>query len=180
MQRGNFTLPFFSAGIGLCKTFPLHKALRTRKLSCNIKLKRVLYSLGEQNNHQLVYKINMLKILLYIMSFLYILAGLNHFRSPGTYMRIMPRYLPWHLQLVYLSGVLEIIFGLMLLFPVSRVAGAWCIILLLIAVFPANIQMAADFYHKKNPYLWIALLRLPLQLVLIWWAWLYTRPAAVL
>jgi uncharacterized membrane protein len=112
---------------------------------------------------------------LYLMAALYVLAGLNHFRSPRTYIRIMPHYLPWHLQLVYISGVCEVIFGLMLLHPVTRVYGAWLIILLLIAVFPANIQMAVDFYHKKNPYLWLALLRLPMQLLLIWWAWLYTK-----
>jgi len=114
-------------------------------------------------------------IFLYLMAILYVLAGLNHFRSPGTYMRIMPPYLPWHLQLVYLSGVCEVAFGLMLLHPATRIYGAWLIVLLLIAIFPANVQMAHDFYIKKSPYLWIALLRLPLQPVLIWWAWLYTR-----
>lgn len=109
------------------------------------------------------------------MAALYVLAGLNHFRSPHTYMRIIPHYLPWHLQLVYISGVCEVVFGLMLLHSATRVYGAWLIILLLIAVFPANIQMAIDFYHKKNPFLWIALLRLPLQFVLIWWAARYVH-----
>lgn len=93
------------------------------------------------------------------------------------YMRIMPNYIPWHLEIVYISGVLEILFGLMLLFPSSRILGAWCIIVLLVLIFPANVQMAIDFYVKKSPYLWIAILRLPLQAVLIWWAYLYTRIA---
>ena len=113
------------------------------------------------------------------MSGLYVLAGLNHFRNPAMYLRIMPRYLPWHSGLVYLSGILEIIGGLLLLFPASRVAGAWLLVALLIAVFPANVHMAIDFYQRKNPYLWIALLRLPLQFVLIYWAWVYTRTPVV-
>jgi uncharacterized membrane protein len=54
--------------------------------------------------------------------------------------------------------------------------AAWLIITMLIAIFPANIQMAVDWYRKGSPYLWIAVMRLPLQLVLIWWAWIYTKP----
>ena len=78
-------------------------------------------------------------------------------------------------MLVYISGVCEIVFGLMLLFPQTRINAAWLIILLLIAVFPANIQMAVNFYQKSSAYLWVALLRLPVQLLLIWWAWIYTK-----
>lgn len=113
--------------------------------------------------------------ILFIMAGLYILAGLNHFRNPKMYMRIMPRYLPAHLPLVYVSGVFEILFGFLLFFPATRVWGAWGIILLLIAVFPANIHMLFDFYARKNPYLWIAIVRIPLQFVLIWWAYQYTK-----
>ena len=113
-------------------------------------------------------------IALYIMAALYVLTGTLHFLRPKVFMQIMPKYLPWHSQLVFLSGVCEIAFALLLLFPATRPTGAWLIILLLIAVFPANIQMAVDFYEKHHPFLWIAILRLPLQLVLIWWAWLYT------
>ncbi|WP_221390858.1 DoxX family protein [Dyadobacter sp. NIV53] len=112
---------------------------------------------------------------LYIMSFFYVLAGILHFVRPKVYLKIMPTYLPYPLQLVYISGIFEILFGLLLLFPVTRTAGAWLLVLLLIAIFPANIQMAVSFYQKSNPSLWIAILRLPLQLVLIWWAWTYTK-----
>lgn len=112
---------------------------------------------------------------LYIMSLLYVAAGILHFIRPKVYLKIMPTYLPYPLQLVYISGICEILFGLLLLFPVTRTAGAWLLVLLLIAVFPANIQMAVTFYQKNNPALWIAILRLPLQFVLIWWAWTYTK-----
>ena len=109
------------------------------------------------------------------MAFLYIAAGVYHFVNPAMYMKIMPSWVPLHKEMVIISGVLEILFGLMLLFPLTRVAGAWGIVFLLIAVFPANIQMAVDYYNKQSPQLWVAIARLPLQVLLIWWAWIYTK-----
>jgi uncharacterized membrane protein len=117
----------------------------------------------------------MKEIALYVMSVFYVAAGIFHFVRPGMYMRIMPQYLPFHLPLVYISGIFEIVCGLLLLHPVSRPLGAWLTIATLIAILPANIQMLVDFYQKQNPYLWATILRIPLQFVLIWWAWLYTR-----
>ena len=114
-------------------------------------------------------------IWLYIMSAFYILAGILHFARPGMYMNIMPEYLPFPLLLVYMSGILEVLSGVLLLFPQFRNIGAWLTIFTLIVVFPANIQMMTDFYKEHNPYLWVAVLRLPLQLLLIYWAWTYTR-----
>jgi uncharacterized membrane protein len=105
------------------------------------------------------------------MSALYMLAGIMHFLRPSFYMAIMPPYLPAHYELVLLSGMFEFVLGLLLLFPASRRIAAWGIILLLIAVFPANIQMAIDYYQQQKPGLWIALLRLPLQIPLILWAY---------
>ena len=87
----------------------------------------------------------------------------------------MPPALPNPLGLVYLSGVCEAAFALLLLPPATRRAGAWLIILLLIAVFPANIQMALNYWHLHNPHLWVTIVRLPLQAVLVAWAWVYTR-----
>lgn len=114
-------------------------------------------------------------ILLYIMAALYIAAGIYHFVNPKMYQRIMPTYLPWHIPLVYMSGVCEIVFALLLIPENTRPMAAWLIIILLLAVFPANIQMAVSFWQKQRPTLWIAIARLPLQLVLIWWAWIYTK-----
>ncbi len=113
-------------------------------------------------------------IFLYIMVLFYIAAGINHFKNPGFYLGIIPRWLPNHKAINYLSGICEIIFALLLLFPVTRSAGAWLIILLLIAVFPANIQMSLDFYKKRSRYYRLSVLRLPLQVLFIWWAYLYT------
>ena len=114
-------------------------------------------------------------VLKYLMSVLYVLAGLNHFRDPNFYLRIMPTFFPWHLFLIYLSGAFEIILGGLLIIPrFTRLAG-FGLIALLIAVFPANIHMAinSELYPEISPIaLWI---RLPIQGVLIAWAYWYTR-----
>ena len=110
------------------------------------------------------------------MGLLYIAAGVWHFMRPKGYIRIMPPWIAasWHLQLVYVSGACEILLGI-LLFPEStRAMAAWGIIALLIAVFPANIQMTINYFHYNNPYKWLTVVRLPLQAVIIWWAWKYT------
>ena len=117
----------------------------------------------------------MAQFFLWLMSLLYIAAGINHFAHPKMYLRIMPPYVPYHSVMVMISGVAEIVLGLLLLFPATRVMAAWGIVVMLVLIFPANIQMAIDFYRKQNPYLWVAVLRLPLQFVLIWWAYRYTR-----
>jgi len=111
----------------------------------------------------------------YLMGILYIAAGAWHFAKPKMYVSIMPDWLPAHLPLVYISGLCEITLGL-LLFPEStRTFAAWGVIALLIAVFPANIQMTINYFHFNNPMKWLTVVRLPLQLLLIWWAWQYTR-----
>lgn len=116
-------------------------------------------------------------ILKYLLCVFFVLAGLNHFISPSFYTRIMPPYLPWHLFLVYLSGFFEIALGVLLLAPSYTRVAAWGLVALLVAVFPANIQMAINpqLYPDVSPaVLW---LRLPLQAVFIAWAFWFTRPA---
>lgn len=111
------------------------------------------------------------------MASLYIAAGLNHFVHPPTYLNIMPPWLPAHEFLVLLSGVIEVLLGVLLFVrPVRRLAAIG-IIVLLIAVFPANVQMMLNYKEQNHPLLWLAILRLPLQGLLIWWAFQYARPA---
>lgn len=114
-------------------------------------------------------------ISLYLMVALYVLAGINHFVHPGTYISIMPLWLPYPATLVLVSGVCEVVFGLLLLPLKTRPLAAWLIILLLVAVFPANIQMAIQYYQQHRVGWWITWLRLPLQGLLIWWAYTFTR-----
>ena len=108
----------------------------------------------------------------------FIVAGALHFRAPDAYEQIMPSFLPRHRELVYLSGVLEIAGGLGLFAkPTRRVAGIG-LILLLVAVWPANLQMLLDARAAEKPVWWVAFLwaRLPLQLVLIAWVWRASYP----
>ena len=109
-----------------------------------------------------------------------VLAGLNHFISPTPYVAIVPSALPAHLALVYVSGVAELLGGLGLILPATRRLAAWGLIALFLAIVPANINMALHHLpmgHNDLPT-WALWLRLPLQAVLIAWAWLYTRPLA--
>jgi uncharacterized membrane protein len=114
---------------------------------------------------------------------LMIMMGILHFPLADTFASIVPEYLPWHLPLVYLSGVIEIALGIGLLFERTRMFAAWGLIALLIAVFPANINMAlhpdleiaglpAGLPKPPALALW---LRLPLQFALIWWAARYAK-----
>lgn len=109
-------------------------------------------------------------ILRWLLAATFVGAGALHFRATNTYLQIMPPYLPlaWHRPLVLVSGAAEIAGGLGLLVPRLRRAAGWGLILLLVAVFPANVEMARRGLFV-SPFLgW---LRLPLQAVLI--AWVY-------
>jgi uncharacterized membrane protein len=111
----------------------------------------------------------------YLMAILYIAAGIYHFIHPAMYIQIMPVWLPWHAALVFISGVAEIACGLLVCFNTTKRAGAWLTIALLVAVFPANIQMLQNYIQQHHPLTWVAVARLPVQFLLIAWAWQYTR-----
>ena len=115
----------------------------------------------------------------FVFAIFFVGAGVLHFVRPEFYLKIMPGYFPtdWHLPLVNVSGVAEIVLGAMLLFPkLQRIAG-WGLILLLIAVFPANIYA---YQHQQELFpdvpASLHLVRLPLQGLLILWAFWYTQP----
>ncbi len=116
------------------------------------------------------------KVLKYLFGLMFILAGINHFLKPEFYLPMMPPYIPAHELMVILSGIAEIVLGVMLFIPRFSRLAAWGMIALLVAVFPANLHMALNpelFPDVPQIGLWI---RLPLQGVMIWWAWLYTKP----
>jgi len=109
-----------------------------------------------------------------VTGLVFVTAGVLHFVAPGTYERIMPPYLPLHRELVYLSGALEVLGGLGLLTERTRAAAGVGLILLLVAVLPANVQMLLDARAAGKPsWWWLVLLwlRLPLQGVLAAWVW---------
>ncbi len=103
-------------------------------------------------------------------------AGVNHFLSPDFYVAMMPPYLPAHLELVYVSGVFEILGGILVLVPRVRALAGWGLVVLLMAIFPANIHMAQNpelFPDMSTAALY---LRLPFQAVFLAWAYWATRP----
>lgn len=116
------------------------------------------------------------RIAMFGLSVAFIAAGANHFVSPDFYLQMMPPYLPAHRELVILSGVLEILGGLGVLIPRLRSTAGWGLVLLLLAVFPANLHMALN--PELFPDLGAAALyaRLPFQALFIAWAYWATRP----
>ena len=120
--------------------------------------------------------------LLYVMGPLYVFAGVMHFVVPELYVQIIPPMFPAPLALVYLSGVAEIAVGIGLLLPRTRRYAAWATIALLVAIFPANVYMATHGVVIEgapgggDPSALVRWGRLPLQGVLILWAYWYTRP----
>ena len=112
-----------------------------------------------------------------ILAVIFIVAGSLHFLFPSPYVRMVPPFLPWPSALVWISGVAEIAGGVGLLLPKGRRFAAYGLVLLLIAVFPANIYMAVAHVQFSGLLgnAWFQWLRLPLQIPLILWAWRYTR-----
>jgi uncharacterized membrane protein len=106
-----------------------------------------------------------------ILGGFFLLAGLLHFLRPRTYESIMPDELPAHRELVYASGVAEMLGGAGVLSGrTARPAGLWLVATML-GVFPANVNMAvrAERYRRiPEPLLWA---RLPVQGLILYWIW---------
>ncbi|MDR5590886.1 MauE/DoxX family redox-associated membrane protein [Christiangramia sp. SM2212] len=112
---------------------------------------------------------------LYLMSSMYIIAGIFHFIKPKMYMRIMPRYLPAHKLLVYLSGLAEIALGIGLCFPSTKDFSIYGIIIMLLVFLLVHFYMLSSKKAGAGIPTWILIVRLPLQFLLIWWAWFYLQ-----
>jgi len=109
----------------------------------------------------------------YLMGILLVLAGMNHFRKPKLYERIVPSYIPAAGTVVMLSGVLEMVLGFMLMNKNSQTEAAWGIIIMLILFIPVHIYMLKNQKASLKLPKWALILRLPLQLALIFWAYQY-------
>ena len=105
-------------------------------------------------------------------------AGSNHFVAPDFYLPMMPPWLPWHAELVAISGVFEVLGGLGVLLPQTRRFAGWGLIALLIAVYPANLHMALhpELFVARGFPLAGLYIRLPFQFLFILWAWWATLP----
>ena len=123
-------------------------------------------------------KMSLIKnITVYIMSLLYVIVGVKHFTNTDFFVAIVPPIINWKKEAVLISGFIEVTLGVLLLFNQTRKLAAWGIILLLIAVFPANIYLyVSDIAREmvsisKNQ----ALFRLPFQIPLMIIAYWYTK-----
>jgi uncharacterized membrane protein len=109
----------------------------------------------------------------------YLVAGINHFRSPDSYYRIIPPYIPYPVLINILAGCFELLFAVGLLFTKTRLYAAWGIILMLLAFLPVHISMIGNAPLKLGDLLvtpfiaWVRLILL--QPLLILWAWWYTK-----
>jgi uncharacterized membrane protein len=124
-----------------------------------------------------MFNFNRKEVLRVVLAIAIIIVGITHFTKPDPYVSIVPPQLPAPLELVYISGVFEILGGIGLLIPYLSVAAAWGLIALFIAVFPANINQAMNAIPIEGiPHIpimyWV---RLPFQAVLIAWAYWYTQ-----
>ena len=110
-------------------------------------------------------------IALWLLAVFFTLAGLNHFLNPGAYLGLMPSYLPWHRELILVSGAAEMAGGLAIMVPRLRIAAGWGLIALLVAVFPANLHVAMHGWEGVQIPAWVLWARLPVQGLFIAWVW---------
>lgn len=111
----------------------------------------------------------------YILGVLFVIAGINHFRKPKLYEKIIPPYIPAHSSMVMLSGIVEMILGFMLMNKNTQTEAGWGIIILLIAFTPVHIYMLQNKEAALKLPTWLLILRIPIQFGLMYWAFLYTH-----
>lgn len=110
----------------------------------------------------------------YIIASIFLITAILHFIKPKLFVKIMPDFIPCHLAMVYISGVAEALGAVGILVPQTQILAGWGLILLLVAVFPANINMTVSSVRRSGYKSWysiVTLLRLPLQFVLIYWVY---------
>ncbi len=113
---------------------------------------------------------------LILLSLFFTYAGIDHLVSPDFYVSIMPPWIPWHLELVYLSGVFEVMGGVGVLIPRFRAMAGTGLVALLIAVYPANLHMAFNPHLFPDIPLVALYVCLALQFLAFYWAYTVTRP----
>ncbi|NNV56362.1 DoxX family protein [Limnovirga soli] len=114
----------------------------------------------------------------YLMVVFYLFGGINHFANPANYLSIIPPYLPQPELINYIAGVAEIGGAVLLLFSATRNFAAWGIIAMLLAFMPAHIYMIQEAPLQMGEQTitpMVAWVRIPLQALLIWWAYSFTN-----
>jgi len=108
---------------------------------------------------------------LYLISIIFIYAGVAHFTNPQFYIKITPSFIPFKQFLVDLSGVLEILGGLLILFNQTRKTGVYLLVGLLVLFFVVHFDMLFTFQVIENMLLnkLLLLMRIIIQFILIYW-----------
>jgi uncharacterized membrane protein len=117
--------------------------------------------------------------LLIVMSIFYIVAGLNHFIQPKVYSNLFPPYLSKHKKMLnFLSGVAEVLLGILLLVPATKSLAAWGVIAMLVAFIPSHVYMIQQGVFKLAKFTihpWMSWVRLlVVHPILLAWAYQYT------
>lgn len=110
---------------------------------------------------------------LYLMASIYIAAGIYHFIKPKLYISIMPAYLPNHKLLVFLSGIAEIVLGIMVCIPRVKNTAILLIISMLVVFLLVHFYMLTNKKASAGLPTWLLVLRIPLQFLLLYWAYSY-------
>ena len=110
----------------------------------------------------------------YLLGVILIIAGVAHFKYPKVYLKIMPPYIPAPQSMVLLSGIIEMILGFMLLNPGTQKIAGWAIIAMLVVFIPVHVYMLQNKKASLKMPTWLLILRFPIQLGLMYWAYQYT------
>ncbi|MCA0131852.1 DoxX family protein [Winogradskyella alexanderae] len=121
----------------------------------------------------------MIKFLRVILVLFYLVAGINHFINPDFYLGLIPEYLPYHVLINFISGILEITFAIGVTIPQTRLLAVKSIVVLLILFIPSHIyfiKIGSCIESGLCVSPWIAWVRLVLiHPLLIYWAWVVRK-----
>ena len=112
---------------------------------------------------------------LYVLSTIYVFAGIMHFIKPQLYLRVMPLYLPNHKLLILLSGIAEVVLGISVCIPILKNIAIYGLIAMLITFLMVHFYMLSSKKAAAGIPTWVLLLRIPLQFVLMYWAYYYLK-----
>lgn len=110
----------------------------------------------------------------YLLGIIFILAGINHFRKPKIYEKVIPPYIPAHSSVVMLSGIAEMALGFLIMNKNYDQIAGYGIIILMFLFIPVHIYMLQNKKASLNLPIWLLILRIPLQFGIMLWAYLYT------
>jgi len=120
-------------------------------------------------------------VLLYLMVLFYIVMGLAHLIVPEQYLIIMPPWLPAQKFLVIFSGVVEIVLAVLLIPVKTRIIAARLIIAMLVVFFlVVHVPESIRYYLIGHEYFLVSVIRLPLQLLFIAWAYMFAKKSTLI